>query len=171
MYPITVTNHNRLDIEQDTWMSNPTKAFSEQRKWVWFNKDLSIRTKWVVYCTIVLSIFLYGTQTWTIYKADVQRLHVYMIHHMCKILNIEWWQHILNKFILEKSKLPGMHNLLTQCNLRWAGHLNRLEDSRQSKQILNSQLREESCKTGRLKLRHEDIIKRNLGLINIPLNN
>ena len=39
------------------------------------------------------------------------------------------------------------------------------------KQIQYSQLWEESYKTGRSKLRHKGIIKRNLGVVNIPLNN
>ena len=69
--------------------------------------------------------------------------------------------------MLENSKIPGMHEILAQHNLRWAGHLNRLENSRLLKQIL----REGSLKTGRLKLRHKDIIKRNMGVRNIALDN
>ena len=46
-----------------------------------------------------------------------------MKHHLCKILNVKQWQHILNKFILEKCKLPDIYDILTQCNLRWTSHL------------------------------------------------
>ena len=63
-----------------------------------------------------------------------------------------------------------MYNKFTQCSLRRAGHLNRLEESRLPKQIPYSQLWERSCKTGRIKLRYKDIIKRNVGVINIPLD-
>ena len=49
--------------------------------------------------------------------------------------------------------------------------MNRFKDSRLPKQILYSQFREGSCKTGRPKLRYKGIIKRNLGLINISSHN
>ena len=91
--------------------------------------------------------------------------------HLGKILNVKWWLHIPNKSILEKSKLPRMYDILVQCNLKWGGQLNRLEDSRLPKQMLYSQLREGSCKTSWPKLRYKHIIKRNLEVMNIPLDN
>ena len=51
------------------------------------------------------------------------------------------------------------------------GHLNKFEDSRLPEQILHSQLSEESRKIGKPKLRYKDIIKRNLGVRKIPLDN
>ena len=53
-----------------------------------------------------------------------------------------------------------MYDILTWHNLRWVDHLNILENSRLPKQILSSQLREESHGS---KLRYMDMIKRNLG--------
>ena len=138
---------------------------------VWLNKNLSTKTKWAVYHAIALSTLLCSTETWMVYKVNAQRLHIYMMRHLYKILNVKWWQHIPNKFILEKSKLPCMYVILTQCNLRLAGHLNRLEDSRLSKQILYSQLRERSYKTRRPKFRHKYIIKRNRRVMNNPFDN
>ena len=43
-----------------------------------------------------------------------------------------------NKFMLEKSKFPGMYNRLSRPNLKCAGHLNRLEDNTLAKQVLFS---------------------------------
>ena len=53
--------------------------------------------------------------------------------YLRKILNIKWWKPIPNKFMLEKNPLPDMYDILFQCNLRWAGNLNRLRDSRLAK--------------------------------------
>ena len=66
-----------------------------------------------------------------------------------------------------------MYNILTQQNLRWASHLNRLEDCRLPKQILYSEHREGSHKTGRPKLKHKDPPpkKKTLGVMNIPFGN
>ena len=129
----TVTNNNRLNAALDTCMSNAFKIFGKLRKQVWLNRNLSIKTKCAMYHTIVLSILICSAEIWMVYKVNTQRLHIYMMHYLCKTLNIKWWQHIQNKFILKKSKLPGTNDILTQ---KCAGHLNRLEDSRLPKQIL-----------------------------------
>ena len=62
-----------------------------------------------MYSAIVLSTFLYGTETWTVYKADCQEIHIFMMHHLHKILNVKSWQHILKKLIPEKSNLAGLY--------------------------------------------------------------
>ena len=95
-----------------------------------------MKTKCAVYCVIVLLTLLYSAETWLVYKADVQRVQAYMI------LNVKWGLHIPNKSILEKSKLSDTYDILAQHNLRWAGYLNKLENSSLSKQILCLQLRE-----------------------------
>ena len=88
-----------------------------------------------MYQTRVLSTLVYDVKTCKVYKAD-ERLHVYMMRHLPKMLNIKWWQHIQKKLILEKSKLPCMYDAITQQNLRRADHMNRLENRQQPRQIL-----------------------------------
>ena len=92
-------------------------AFGRQRKLIWRNKDLSIKTKCVVYYTIVLSTLLHSVETWRAYKADAQRRHMYMKCRLHKILNVNRWQHIPYKFIQEKSRFQCMCRILAQCNL------------------------------------------------------
>ena len=72
----------------------------------------------------------------------------------------------ISQFIQEKSKFTGIYDILAHHSQRWVSHLNRLEDNRVPKQILYL-----SHKTGRPKNRYKDIIKRNLEVINIPLEN
>ena len=51
-------------------------------------------TKSVVHCAIVFSTLVYVTETLTAYKAEAQRLHIYMMRIVGKILSIKWWQRI-----------------------------------------------------------------------------
>ena len=138
----------------DTQMSNASKGFGGLKKRVWLNKDLSIKTKCAVYRAIFLSTILYGAETWTIYKADAQRLPVFTMRHFYKMLNVATYP-----------------EYIAQHNLRWASYLNRFEDSRLRKQIQYSQLWEGHAKQRDLKLRPRDIIKRKLRITNIPLDN
>ena len=55
-----------------------------------------------------------------------------------------------------------MYELLIQRNLRWVGHIHRMDDSRLPKQILYSQLKEGLHGISRLRLWFKDTVKRNL---------
>ena len=56
-------------------------------------------------------------------------------------------------------------------NLRWTRPLNRFEDCRLTKQTLFSKLRQRSRISGRSKVGYMNIIKGNLEIMNIPLDN
>ena len=73
-----------------------------------------------------------------------------------------------NKEILERTGLPSMEDLLIRKNLRWIGHLLGMSPDRLPKHVLYSQLSHR--KRGRLRLRFNDTIKRNLKLRNIMID-
>ena len=57
-------------------------------------------------------------------------------------MNISWKDKITNKVILEKVGLPPMADILNQMNLRWLGHVERMDFARLPRQLLYSQLRD-----------------------------
>lgn len=123
---------------------------------------MPIRTKCSAYRAVVISTLLYGAETWTIYRSQVKKLHAFMMRQLRKIMNIKWQDKITNVEVLERAGLPSMEDLLIRKNLRWTGHLLRMESNRLPKQILYSQLYEGVRKRGRPRLRFKDTIKRNL---------
>ena len=78
------------------------------------------------------------------------------------ILWVKWWHFMSNVKVLKKSGMSSLYETLIQRNLRWAGHVNRLPNTRIPKQVLYSQLVEGSRGIGRPRLRFKDAIKRNL---------
>jgi len=64
--------------------------------------------------------------------------------------------------ILQKTNITSLYNTLIQKDLRWAGHINRLDNTRIPKQVLYSQLTEGSRDIGKPRLRYKDTIKCNL---------
>ena len=90
------------------------------------------------------------------------KLNTYMMRHLQQILNVKWWDFISNADILTRANLPSMYELLIQRNLRWVGHIHRMDDSRLPKQILYSQLKEGLPGIGRPRLRFKNTVKRNL---------
>ena len=158
----TATYNNKLDTELRLRKSKASQAFGRLKDRVWFNKDLTIKTKCAVYSAIVLSTLLYGAESWTVYMAQAHSLNAYMMRHLRQILGVKWWHRIPNQDILMKTNMSSMYETLIHRNLRWAGHLIRLDNTRLPKQILYSQLKEGHRSVGRPKLRFKDTIKRNL---------
>lgn len=165
----TITNNNKLDLELQTRMSKASQAFGRLRARVWDNNDLTIKSKCAVYRAIVISTLLYGVESWTVYKAAAHKLNAYVMRHLRQILSIKWWDYISNDKVLKKANLPSVYDILIHRNLRWAGHLNRLDNNRIPKQVLYSQLVEGSRGIGRPRLRFRDTVKRNLKDLNIQI--
>ena len=100
--------------------------------------------------------------------AQAHSLNAYMMRHLRQIMGVKWWHRIPNQDILMKTNMSSMYETLIHRNLRWAGHLIRLDNTRLPKQILHSQHKEGHRSIGRPKLRFKDTIKRNLARKGIP---
>ena len=126
----TATYNNKLDTELRLRKSKASQAFGRLKDKVWFNKDLTIKTKCAVYSAIVLSNLLYGAESWTVYMAQAHSLNAYMMRHLRQILGVKWWHRIPNQDILMKTNMSSTYETLIHRNLRWAGHLIRLDNTR-----------------------------------------
>ena len=122
-----------------------------------------------IYMSYIYTILLYGAEAWPVYKLAAHKLNTYMMRHLWQILNVKWRDFISNADILTQANLPSMYELLIQRNLRWAGHIHRMDDSRLPTQILYSQLKKGVRDIGRPRLRFKDTVKRNLKDKKIPV--
>jgi len=65
-------------------------------KRIWRDKHLTLDTKLHLYQTLVLSVLLYATDTWTLLSADVRTLDDF--HQKClrQLLGIRWYDRVRN---------------------------------------------------------------------------
>ena len=77
-------------------------------------------------------------------------------------MNIRWFHKISNIQVLQQSKLKSIKATLNLSQLRWAGHLVRMEDSRIPKQLFYGELSKGKRRIGRPKLRYKDSLKANM---------
>ena len=63
-----------------------------------------------------------------------------MMRQLRDIMDIKWYDKITNDQILNRAHLPWMADILIEKNLRWLGHVQRMENDRLSRQLLCSQL-------------------------------
>ena len=61
-------------------------------------------------------------------------------HCLRSILGIKWQDHVSNEEVLKRASLPSIESILLQVQLRWAGHVTRMEDVRMPKAVFYSEL-------------------------------
>ena len=129
---------------------------------VWENTKLTTNTKIAVYQACVLSTLMYGSECWTLYSRQEQRLNAFHLRCIRRILGISWQQHITNDEVLKRAGIPSMFSILAKRRLRWLGHVGRMEDGRIPKDMLYGELATGSRPAGRPTLRYKDVCKRDL---------
>ena len=75
---------------------------------VWKQSRLSQSTKLHVYWSCVLSVVLYGSETWTVLEADLRRLEAFHMRCQRRILGIRWNDFVRNADITILTGLPSL---------------------------------------------------------------
>ncbi|KAK7872160.1 hypothetical protein R5R35_001726 [Gryllus longicercus] len=162
-----VTTGGDLDAEISHRIRNASYAFYKLRDRVFNCNDLTIITKIMVFKAVVLSILLYGSECWTIYKKHVKTLEKFQMRQLRNILGIKWQDFISNQRIRDQTGCITIENILARNQLRWIGHVTRMSVERTPKQILYGELAEGNRRQGGQLKRYKDGIHamiKNIGI-------
>ncbi|CAH2233883.1 jg18188 [Pararge aegeria aegeria] len=77
-------------------------------------------------------------------------------------MRVKWQDKITNSENLRRSSMDGMEALILKGQLRWCGHLARMNDTRLPKAVFYSELSTGKRKSGGQYLRFKDVLKHNL---------
>ena len=99
-------------------------------KVIWQDKSLSIKTKIRFLRSLVMSIFLYASESWTLTAEMEKRITSFEYRCYRKLLNIPYNQHVCNSIVRERiTESIGKHCDLLQTvktrKLKWFGHVSR----------------------------------------------
>ena len=96
---------------------------------IWKAANISIRVKVKIYNSLVLSVLLYGCETWPLNKSYVNKLKGFEFKCLRKILKINFTQRIPNHEVLRRIRSATNYDLLIPTilkrQLRWYGHVMR----------------------------------------------
>ncbi len=120
-----------------------------------------------VYKACVLSTLLYGSEAWTTYSTQENKLQTFHLRCLRRILGILWKDKVTNNDVLSKAGIASMYTFLRERHLRWLGHVHRMEDGRIFKDLLYGELFSGCRAKGRPHLRFKDVCKRDMKSINI----
>ena len=103
---------------------------------IWTSKKISLKTKLNLYHSTIVSILLYGSETWKIYAAEKKKLNAFHTRCLRKILGIKWQDKIRNEEVMRRTNEREMMKIITERRLRWFGHVVRMKESRVPKKVL-----------------------------------
>ena len=93
---------------------------------VWRRSRLSLNTKLRIYSSLVLSVLLYGSETWTLRKTDSDRIQAFHTKSQRRILGIHWYEHVTNAAVKELTSLEDLPPIIADRRHLLFGHICRL---------------------------------------------
>ena len=159
-----------LDDEVLCRISRASQAFGRLHTRVWHERGISIKTKLSIYRAVVLPSLLYSCETWTCYRRHTEKLDQFHLRCLRKVLRVSWKEHVPNQEILRWAELTGIEAMLNQAQLRWSGHVTRMDDSRLPKQLFHAELSTGKRHKGEQRKRYKDVLKSTLKACNIPVD-
>ena len=158
----TLSRQATIDKEITRRLAKASASFGSLREKAWERRGITTDTKLQVYRAVVLPSLLYGCETWTIYARHAKKLNSFHMRCLRRILQIKQEDRIPDTEVLERANAESVFTLLKRAQLRWAGHVLRMEDTRIPKMLLFGELVDGSRKRGRPKLRYKDTLKASL---------
>jgi hypothetical protein len=103
---------------------------------IWKQQRLSLQTRLRLYSSLVLSVLLYGSETWTLRKSDSEKLQAFHMLSQRRILGIKWYDHITNSSVQERTGLMQLPLVIADRRHSLFGHVCRLPSEAPAHQVL-----------------------------------
>ena len=88
------------------------------------SKDITLLTKVRLVKTMVFPVVIYGHESWTIKKAEHQRIDAFELWCWIKLLSVPWTARRSNQSILKEiSPEYSLEELMVKLKLQYFGHL------------------------------------------------
>lgn len=135
----TFSGNGTMDKEVSLRLAAASGAAARLQKGVWRSRRVGLRTKLRLYHSAVLTVLLYGGESWALSAKLVQRLETFHQRCLRQILGIRYWEHISNVDICTRTGVPPVKVILRRRRLLWLGHVGRMENGRLVKRLLFGQ--------------------------------
>ena len=94
------------------------------------SRDITLPTKICLVKAMVFPVVIYGCESWTVKKAERQRIDAFELWYWRRLLRVPWTARKSNQSILKETS-PGcsLEGLMLKLKLQYFGHLMRRVDS------------------------------------------
>jgi hypothetical protein len=115
---------------------------------IWRNPRISLKTKLRLLDCLVIPIALYGCETWTLNKTDLNKLKAFGMKCLRLLLNIKWQDHITNQEISSRSAKTESYivDIVQRRQHTWLGHVIRMDGNRLPKMSIQAHAHNTRCR-------------------------
>nr|VZI23255.1 unnamed protein product [Spirometra erinaceieuropaei] len=153
----TLSRNTKIDDEVANRISKASQAFGRLQSTVWNRYGLQLSTKLKMYKAVILPTLLYGAETWTVC--------------LRRVLRLKWQDRIPDTDVLERTGILSIYAILRHMQLRWSGHLVRMDDERLPKRLFYGDVATGSRRQGGQIRRYKDTLKSSLKCLQINPTN
>ena len=92
-------------------------------------RDITLPTKVRLVKAMVFPVVMYGCESWTVKKAEPQRIDAFELWCWRRLLRVSWTARKSNQSILKISPGCSLEEMMLKLKLQYFGHLMRRVDS------------------------------------------
>ena len=94
------------------------------------SRDITLPTKFCIVKAMVFPVVIYGCESWTIKKAECQRIDAFELWFWIRLLRVPWTTRRSNQSILKETNPEySLEGLMLKLKLQYSGHLMQRADS------------------------------------------
>ena len=93
---------------------------------IWNTSGITNRTKVILFKSLILSVLLYGSETWKLTKGEETKLDVFQMRCLRGLYKIRWQQHVPNREVLERAELTAVSEEVRRRRWNWIGQVMRM---------------------------------------------
>ena len=91
---------------------------------IWKSRDITLLTKVHLVKAMIFTVVMYGCESWTIKKAECQRIDVFVLWCWRRLLRVPWTARRSNQSILKEIRPEySLEGLMLKLELQYFGHL------------------------------------------------
>ena len=90
---------------------------------IWQASNISRKIKVSLFKSLVMSVLVYGCETWKLTKGEEEKLDTFQNKCLRKILKVRWQQHISNATVLEAAEMDRVSEEVRRKRWSWIGHV------------------------------------------------
>ena len=138
----TLTRDCRDDADVAKRIEAAGGAFGALRKCIFASPNIGFTAKSAVYVALILSILLYGSESWCLTEnlfRQLRTFHRRCVRAMCRVTRKHTRAHHISTVeLLCRTGLSSIDTYVTRRQLRWAGHVARMDFSRLPRKMISS---------------------------------
>ena len=96
---------------------------------IFINRDITLPTKVRLVKAMVFPVVMYGCVSWTVKKAELQRIDAFEVWCWRRLLRVPWTTRRSNQSILKISPGISLKGMMLKLKLQYFGHLMQRVDS------------------------------------------